>query len=54
MVVGHTEVPLVVSLFEGRVFGVDVPLEIIGSFQGLLWKDDRFYRVRGDGTREPL
>lgn len=54
VVVGHTGVPHVASLYEGKVFGVDVPLEIIGSFQGLLWKEDKFYRVLGDGTKEPL
>lgn len=54
IVVGHTSVPHIASLHEGRVFGVDIPLEILGTFQGLLWKDDKFYRVLGDGTREPL
>jgi len=41
-------------LYGGKVFGIDVPLDILGSFQGLLWKGDRFFRVTGDGTIEPL
>jgi hypothetical protein len=54
VVVGHTGVDQVKSLFEGRVFGVDVPLETLGSFQGLLWEGGVFYRVTGSGEREEL
>ncbi len=54
IVVGHTGVPQVMSLYGGKVFGIDVPLETLGSFQGLLWQDGRFYRVNGDGSRDRL
>jgi Icc-related predicted phosphoesterase len=55
IVVGHTEVEGgIASLYDGRVIGVDVQLDKLGSFQGLLWEDGQLYRVLGDGTREPL
>ncbi len=54
IVVGHTGVDQVKSLYEGRVFGLDIPLDTLGSFQGLLVKGDRFFRVTGDGSLEPL
>ncbi len=54
IVVGHTGVDRIESLYEGRVIGVDVPLEDLGSFQGLLWEDGQLFRVLGDGTRESL
>ncbi len=53
IVVGHTEIDQVQGLYDGRVFGVDVPLHELGSFQGLLWEDGVFYRVTGSGEREP-
>jgi len=49
IVVGHTETDEVSSLYDGRVFAVDVSLEEIGSLQGLLWSDGRWYRVTGNG-----
>jgi len=54
IVVGHTGVPQVMSLYDGKVFGIDMPLETLGSFQGLLWQNGRFYRVNGDGSRDRL
>jgi hypothetical protein len=54
IVVGHTGVDVVTSMYGGKVFGIDVPLEELGSFQGLLWEDDRFFRVDGSGARELL
>ncbi len=54
IVVGHTGVEQVSSLYEGKVYALDIPLETLGAFQALLWKDDRFYRVTGDGLLEPL
>jgi len=54
IVVGHTGVDRIESLYEGRVIGIDVPLEDLGSFQGLLWEDGQLFRVLGDGTRESL
>jgi hypothetical protein len=54
IVVGHTGVAQVTSLYEGRVFALDIPLETLGAFQGLLWKGNRFYRVTSDGSLEEL
>jgi len=54
IVVGHTGVYEVTSMYGGRVFGLDVPLEDLGSFQGLLWDNGRFFRVDGSGTPELL
>ncbi|MFC1662450.1 metallophosphoesterase, partial [Gemmatimonadota bacterium] len=53
-VVGHTEVGQVEALYRGLVFGIDVPLERLGSFQALLWEGGRSFRVLGNGRREPL
>jgi hypothetical protein len=54
VVVGHTEVDYVESLYEGRVFGVDVPVDDLGSLQGLLWEDGTWFRVVGTGELEPI
>jgi hypothetical protein len=54
IVVGHTQVDRLTSLYGGRVFAIDVRLERLGRFQALLWQGGRFYRVDGDGTLEPL
>ncbi len=54
VVVGHTEIPQVTALYEGKVFGIDVLLPELESLQGLLWKEGRFYRVTGTGALEPL
>lgn len=54
VVVGHTGVEQVESLYGGRVFGIDIPLDVLGSFQGLLWEGGVFYRVTGSGElQEP-
>ena len=56
VVVGHTEdtVAPIKRLFGGRVFGVDVKLEELGGFEGLLWKGGEFFRVGVDGTVAPF
>ena len=54
IVVGHTEVDQVESLYGGRVYAIDVPLNELGTFQGLLWEAGRFFRVEGDGSLTPL
>ena len=54
IVVGHTDIGTVGYFYDGRVFGIDVSLESLGSFQGLLWEDGVFYRVSGEGRREQL
>lgn len=54
IVVGHTEIDRVESLYGGRVYGIDVPLNELGTFQGLLWEAGHFFRVEGDGSLTPL
>ncbi|MDH5196735.1 MAG: hypothetical protein OEY20_05755, partial [Gemmatimonadota bacterium] len=54
LVVGHTDIGQIMRLHEGRVFGVDVSLEDLGAYQGLLWKDGTFSVVTGLGTMMPL
>ena len=54
IVVGHSEVPLVEALYDGRIFAIDVPVPDLGSLQGLLWQGGRFYRVAGNGDLEAL
>ena len=54
VVVGHSGVDQVMSLYEGRVFALDIPLPTLGAFQGLLWQGGQFYRVTGDGSLEAL
>ncbi len=49
IVVGHTGVDSVSSLYGGRVYAVDIPFEDIHSFEGLLWDGSGFYRVTGSG-----
>ncbi len=52
--VGHTNQDSLMVHRAGRVFGVDVLYEDLGSLQGLLWQEGHFYRVEGDGKRELL
>lgn len=52
IVVGHSEIDRVDSLYGGKVFGIDVPLEELGSLQGLLLRNGNFYRVMGTGDLE--
>ncbi|MGD8728040.1 MAG: metallophosphoesterase, partial [Gemmatimonadales bacterium] len=54
IVVGHTGVMQVTSLYGGKVYGIDVPLESLGGFQGILFDGEKFFRVRTDGSRVPL
>ncbi len=54
IVVGHTDIGTLESFYDDRIFGIDVSLEKLGSFQGLLWEDGVFYRVSGTGGRERL
>jgi hypothetical protein len=53
-VVGHTEVDSVTTLFDGRVIAVDVPVENLGGFEGLLWDNGEAFRVTSTGRRVPL
>jgi hypothetical protein len=52
IVVGHSEVDRVDSLYGGKVFGIDVPLKELGSLQGLLLRGGSYYRVTGKGDLE--
>lgn len=54
IVVGHTEVDSVLSLYDARVYAVDIPFEEIHSLEALLWNDSGYYRVTGSGELRPL
>jgi len=54
IVVGHHEVGEVTSWYEGRVYGIDVPVPELGGLQALLWEGGEFSRVLGSGKLEPL
>ena len=54
LVIGHTEVDQVKSMYNRRVFAIDIPIESLFCFQALLYKDDTFYRVYGSGELEEL
>jgi len=54
IVTGHSETSQVESLYGGRIFGIDVPVEQLGFIQGLLWQADRYYRVTRGGRLEQI
>ncbi len=54
VVVGHTGVDRVESLYDGRVYAIDIPEDDKSLWQGLLWEDGRFYRVFASGQREVI
>lgn len=54
IVTGHSETSQVESLYGGRIFGIDVPVEQLGFIQALLWQADRYYRVRRGGRLEQI
>ena len=54
VVVGHTDIGQVMRLHDGRVYAIDVSLEDLGAFQGLLWENGVFSVVTGLGTVMPL
>jgi hypothetical protein len=54
MVVGHTEVGTLRRLHDGRLYAIDVSLQNLGTFQGLLWENGTFNLVTGTGTITPL
>lgn len=54
IVVGHTDIGQVMRLREGRLLAIDVSLETLGTFQGLLWEGGTFSVVSGLGTILPL
>jgi len=54
VVIGHTEIGQITPFHEGRVIGIDVDLDMLGTYQGLLWKGGAFSVVTGLGTLVPL
>jgi len=54
VVVGHTDIGEIRALYGGRVFGIDVDVATLGTLQGLLWEGGKFFKVLGDGNREPV
>lgn len=54
VVVGHSGVDSVASLYDGRVLAIDVDVEALGSLEALLVEDGQFYRIAGDGSRHPV
>ena len=54
IVVGHTEVDSVMSVWNKRIIGIDVPVDELGSLEALLWDDGRFFRVTGNGNLRPI
>lgn len=51
VVVGHTHVDEITSLRNGKIYAIDIPLDELGYFQGLLWESGKFYKVNADGER---
>lgn len=54
IVVGHSEIDSVTSLWSRRIIGIDVPVDELGSLEALLWDDGRFFRVTGKGDLRPI
>ena len=54
IVVGHTGVDSISSLYDNRVYAVDVPYEDLEALQALLWQDGVFYLVAQDGQIRPI
>jgi hypothetical protein len=54
VVVGHTDIGEIQSLYGGLVFGIDVDVEELAEFQALLWEGGSFFKVLGDGSRSLL
>jgi Calcineurin-like phosphoesterase len=53
IVVGHTENRELTRLHDGKVFAIDVSLEDLGAYQGLLWEHGAFSLVTGTGAVKP-
>ncbi|MFH1701617.1 MAG: metallophosphoesterase [Candidatus Zixiibacteriota bacterium] len=54
MVVGHTHVDEITRMRDGKIYAIDIPLDELGYFQGLLWESGQFYKVNPNGERIPL
>jgi len=51
IVVGHSEHDSLTSLFDNRVFAIDIPVDELGGFEGLLVDSQIIYRVKPSGER---
>ncbi|HNS17515.1 MAG TPA: ankyrin repeat domain-containing protein [Bacteroidales bacterium] len=52
MVIGHTDVPFIAPMFDGKVFPIDIPFHHPDYHQqSLLIEGERFYRVYLDGKK---
>lgn len=54
VVVGHSEQDSLQGYYGNQLFAIDVPVADLGGLQGLLFENDRFFRVDPDGTRTPI
>ncbi len=54
IVIGHSECAAVHRIYGDRIVAIDIPVEDIGSLQGVLWQDSVFYLITGDGQRHPI
>jgi predicted phosphodiesterase len=54
IVVGHTIVPTIQRRHGGRVIAIDVTFENPFDVEGLVWENDKFFRVGINGLREAL
>jgi len=54
IVVGHTENDQISVLYDSRVIAIDIPVDILYGFQGLLIDNGKIYRVSSDGKKEPI
>lgn len=54
IVVGHSEMDSLTSMFDAHLFGVDVPVDELGGLQGWLLQDQIFYRVTTKGVLQRL
>lgn len=54
IIVGHSETDSIWSLYNGKVFAIDVPVEVLGALEALLWENGVFYRIDYRGNKKRL
>ena len=54
IVVGHTEVDQITTLYDGRIVAIDIPTEEVGGLQALIFENDRIFRLSSQGELIPL
>ncbi|MFC1481616.1 metallophosphoesterase [Candidatus Neomarinimicrobiota bacterium] len=54
VVVGHTIVDTITSLYDGRIFGIETGMNKGAPGEGLFWEDGKFYRCDLDGYQIPI